>query len=103
MFSRISERRPPAVPGRRRGQRDRLGFSFLLRVSRSHISLALLRLLQTSGFLVGLSLVGGQAHADQTLLNVSYDPTRELYKAMDAAFAADWKGKTGETDSIQAF
>ena len=31
------------------------------------------------------------AHADATLLNVSYDPTRELYKAINAAFAADWR------------
>jgi sulfate transport system substrate-binding protein len=28
---------------------------------------------------------------------VSYDPTRELYKAVNAAFAADWKDKTGQT------
>ena len=33
--------------------------------------------------------------AQQTLLNVSYDPTRELYKAYDEAFAAYWKEKTG--------
>jgi sulfate/thiosulfate-binding protein len=44
----------------------------------------------------------GPAAADTTLLNVSYDPTRELYKAVDAAFAADWKAKTGETVTIQA-
>jgi sulfate transport system substrate-binding protein len=31
-----------------------------------------------------------------TLLNVSYDATRELYKAVDAAFASYWKGKTGQ-------
>jgi len=41
------------------------------------------------------------ASADVTLLNVSYDPTRELYKAINAAFAADWKAKTGETVTIQ--
>src|ERR1700712_4098833 len=48
------------------------------------------------------SLLVGAAHADVTLLNVSYDPTRELYKAIDAAFAADWKAKTGETISVKA-
>ena len=38
------------------------------------------------------------AHAkDGTLLNVSYDPTRELYQQINAAFVADWKVKTGET------
>ncbi len=31
--------------------------------------------------------------ADITLLNVSYDPTRELYKAINTAFVADWKAK----------
>jgi len=41
------------------------------------------------------------AHADTTLLNVSYDVTRELYKDIDAAFIADYKQKTGETVSIR--
>ena len=39
--------------------------------------------------------------AQQTLLNVSYDPTRELYKAYDAAFAAYWKEKTGNEVTIE--
>jgi sulfate/thiosulfate-binding protein len=37
---------------------------------------------------------------DYTLLNVSYDPTRELYVAVNAAFAADYKAKTGDTVTI---
>ena len=41
------------------------------------------------------------AFADTTLLNVSYDPTRELYKEFDAAFAAKWKKDTGETVTIR--
>lgn len=36
-----------------------------------------------------------------TLLNVSYDPTRELYRAYDAWFAADWKAKTGQTVEVK--
>jgi sulfate transport system substrate-binding protein len=36
-----------------------------------------------------------------TLLNVSYDPTRELYQAVNAAFATYWKGKTGQTVTVQ--
>jgi sulfate/thiosulfate-binding protein len=36
-----------------------------------------------------------------TLLNVSYDPTRELYEDFDAAFAKYWKAKTGQEVSIQ--
>ncbi|PZN52343.1 MAG: sulfate transporter subunit [Proteobacteria bacterium] len=43
----------------------------------------------------------GFAFADITLLNVSYDPTRELYREFDAAFAAKWKADTGETVTIQ--
>ena len=47
-------------------------------------------------------LVASMAHAATTLLNVSYDPTRELYKAINQAFAADWKAKTGETVTVRA-
>ena len=36
-------------------------------------------------------------HAPIALLNVSYDPTREFYEAINGAFAADWKRRTGET------
>jgi sulfate/thiosulfate-binding protein len=42
------------------------------------------------------------ARADTTLLNVSYDPTREFYKEVNQAFAAEWKAKTGETVAIKA-
>ncbi|SAK76055.1 sulfate-binding protein [Caballeronia hypogeia] len=41
------------------------------------------------------------AFADTTLLNVSYDVTRELYKDIDAAFVADYKTKTGEAVSVR--
>ena len=36
------------------------------------------------------------AQAQQTLLNVSYDPTRELYAEFNAAFIKHWKAKTGQ-------
>ncbi|MDR0521919.1 MAG: sulfate ABC transporter substrate-binding protein [Planctomycetaceae bacterium] len=39
--------------------------------------------------------------ADYTLLNVSYDPTRELYKEYNKAFAAHYKKETGDTVSIE--
>lgn len=39
--------------------------------------------------------------ADISLLNVSYDPTRELYQDVNAAFARDWKAKTGDTVTIK--
>ena len=37
----------------------------------------------------------------QTLLNVSYDPTRELYQDFNTAFAKHWQSKTGQTVSIR--
>ena len=42
------------------------------------------------------------AYAGATeLLNVSYDPTRELYQQINAKFIADWKAKTGEDLTIK--
>ena len=60
----------------------------------------------TVAFVVAAALAAvagaGVASAATSLLNVSYDPTRELYKAINPAFAADWKAKTGETIDLQA-
>ncbi|MDB5937071.1 MAG: sulfate transporter subunit [Massilia sp.] len=39
--------------------------------------------------------------ADVTLLNVSYDPTRELYQDFNAAFAKQWKAKTGDNVTVR--
>ena len=41
------------------------------------------------------------AVAQTTLLNVSYDPTRELYKDFNAAFAKHWQGKTGQAVNVR--
>ena len=41
-----------------------------------------------------------QAIRPATLLNVSYDPTRELYKDINAAYADYWKAKTGQSLTI---
>ena len=50
-------------------------------------------------------LLGAMAqvgHAkDITLLNVSYDPTRELYVALNSAFAAQWKAQHGDNVTVQ--
>ena len=48
------------------------------------------------GFLPHAAVAAGD-RAPVTLLNVSYDPTREFYEAVNGAFAADWKRRTGET------
>ncbi|NTV03108.1 MAG: sulfate ABC transporter substrate-binding protein [Chlorobiaceae bacterium] len=49
-----------------------------------------------------ISPLASVAHAAETvsLLNVSYDPTRELYQSENAAFASYWKKRTGQTVTI---
>ena len=46
-------------------------------------------------------LLPGQIRAEVTLLNVSYDPTRELYQEYNATFAKYWLAKTGEKVAIR--
>jgi len=53
-----------------------------------------------AGGLFVLSMFATTAFADTTLLNFSYDPTRELYRDFNAAFIAKWKQDTGETLKI---
>jgi sulfate/thiosulfate-binding protein len=52
------------------------------------------------GALAALAATGSAAHAGDArrvqLLNVSYDPTRELYEEVNAAFAKQWKARTGQ-------
>ena len=47
------------------------------------------------------ALVTGSAFAQTTLLNVSYDPTRELYKDFNAAFNKHWQAKTGQDVKVR--
>jgi sulfate/thiosulfate-binding protein len=54
-----------------------------------------------TGLLAASLLISGAAFADRTLLNVSYDPTRELYQQFNQEFVKYWKEKTGETVTIQ--
>jgi sulfate transport system substrate-binding protein len=56
----------------------------------------ILHVLAASTLAVGLT-----AQAQTTLLNVSYDPTRELYQQINAAFAKQWQAKTGEKVTIK--
>ncbi len=46
-------------------------------------------------------LISGSVFADRILLNVSYDPTRELYQEFNASFIKQWQAKTGEKVAIQ--
>ncbi|KXU38257.1 hypothetical protein AXK11_00020 [Cephaloticoccus primus] len=51
--------------------------------------------------LVALSAATLAPAKNVRLLNVSYDPTRELYVEFNKAFAAHWKAKTGDTVTVQ--
>ncbi len=51
--------------------------------------------------LLGVLSVAPVYARDVTLLNVSYDPTRELYRDINTAFAAQWKAQHGDTVTIQ--
>src|SRR3954470_13696763 len=54
-----------------------------------------------AALLIGGILFGaGAAQAQVKLLNVSYDPTRELYTDVNKAFAKQWQQKTGQTVTI---
>ncbi len=56
----------------------------------------------TALFAGSLALSANSFAADISLLNVSYDPTRELYQEYNTAFAKYWKGKTGDTVTVKA-
>ncbi len=49
----------------------------------------------------GIATAQAQAPAPVSLLNVSYDPTRELYVEFNAAFAKHWKAQTGQEVTIK--
>jgi len=57
-------------------------------------------MIRAAALAVALAAVGASAAA-QTLLNASYDPTRELYQDFNAAFVKYWKAKTGQTIAIR--
>jgi sulfate transport system substrate-binding protein len=57
--------------------------------------------LKKSAIAVTLALAAtGAIAAEETLLNVSYDPTRELYVQYNQAFAKYWEGKTGDKVTV---
>ena len=51
--------------------------------------------------LLALSALSAQAHGETTLLNVSYDPTREFYAEVGKLFGPEWKSETGEDVKFQ--
>src|SRR5437660_1503724 len=56
----------------------------------------ILRSLAALALIQGLTPALPARAASVTLLNVSYDPTRELYQAYNKAFARYWKARTGQ-------
>jgi sulfate transport system substrate-binding protein len=58
-------------------------------------------LLIVLSLIVALSLQGLAQGGNVTLLNVSYDPTRELYQDFNSAFAKYWKAKTGQVVTVE--
>lgn len=50
---------------------------------------------------LAITATAGAFAADVTLLNVSYDPTRELYTDVNKSFATYWKGKTGDKVTVK--
>ncbi|MEW6091935.1 MAG: substrate-binding domain-containing protein, partial [Pseudomonadota bacterium] len=62
-------------------------------------------LIRRTALLLGaLALLLGTAfevHAASTIVNVSYDPTREFYRDFNTAFAGHWKKETGETVTFE--
>ncbi|MES2098726.1 MAG: sulfate ABC transporter substrate-binding protein [Pseudomonadota bacterium] len=58
-------------------------------------------ILRTAATLALAAAAGLAAAKDITLLNISYDPTRELYQEYNAAFAKYWLAKTGDKLSVK--
>jgi len=54
-----------------------------------------------SGLVAAFSARAQQAPQDVVLTNVSYDPTRELYRALNDAFARQWQADTGQKVTIR--
>ncbi|MDD4964046.1 MAG: sulfate ABC transporter substrate-binding protein [Gallionella sp.] len=61
-----------------------------------------MKLNKISTALLALVLSTAAQAADISLLNVSYDPTRELYQDFNVAFAKQWQAKTGDAVSVKA-
>src|SRR6478609_6693065 len=54
-----------------------------------------------AGLMVAFSIQAQTQRGQVSLLNVSYDPTRELYQDYNSAFAKYWKAKTGQTVTVE--
>jgi sulfate adenylyltransferase subunit 1 len=92
----LASDRSESSPGRR-GFADALSRLAAKVGARARVGRYLPGLLAAPSMLFLASVAWGQAQ----LLNVSYDPTRELYREINQAFAQEWKKQTGETITIR--
>ena len=83
---------------RHRGKHVRLFHALIRAVTAPPIRSPLVRGV-ASGLLLGIAATASAA--DTTLLNVSYDPTREFYQDYNVAFAKYWKAKTGDQVTVR--
>ncbi len=60
-----------------------------------------MRFIQSLSFVLALGLASQAYAAEVSILNVSYDPTRELYQDFNKSFAALWKSKSGDDLKIK--
>ncbi|MFA6959667.1 MAG: sulfate ABC transporter substrate-binding protein [Opitutaceae bacterium] len=60
-----------------------------------------MKLTSLLALLAAIAIAGSSLAKDVQLLNVSYDPTRELYVEYNAAFAKYWKARTGDTVTVK--
>ncbi|MCE7914009.1 MAG: sulfate ABC transporter substrate-binding protein [Nitrosomonas sp. PRO4] len=63
--------------------------------------MAIKKIWLATSLLVASFLISGTVLAEKTLLNVSYDPTRELYQEFNVAFAKHWQEKNSEKVTIR--
>jgi len=70
-------------------------------IEKQVVRLRMFIMVVSSVLVVGSLVLVKGVYAQKTLLNVSYDPTRELYQGFNAAFGRHWKAKTGESLSIK--
>lgn len=59
------------------------------------------KLIRSAALAASFAAAAAVQAADVQLLNVSYDPTRELYQDINAAFAKQWKQKTGDNLKVK--
>ncbi|MCI0743865.1 MAG: sulfate ABC transporter substrate-binding protein [Verrucomicrobia subdivision 3 bacterium] len=57
--------------------------------------------MRTFSLILGLGLALSAFAKEVTILNVSYDPTRELYDEVNAAFSKQWQEKTGDKVTVK--